>query len=162
MPTPETRSSAHTRGLRHRALHPRGGLGSSPGSQHSPWRGGVPGPVLLKVPNPTMAPDVLSLTLPESLARSSLKPPQSTVSGAPRLGPAASVRAPGPRPTAAQLEHLSTESGQHQSLLHDPHVCPKAWLRGPTGAATPDERMKASTHTQWLSPLIWCPGIMPS
>ena len=158
--------------LRREAVPTQGVCGivpSTPGEALAPPRavsthpgGGVPGPVLLKVPNPTMAPDVLSFTLPESLAHSSLKPPQSMVSGAPHLGPAASVRAPGPRPTAAQLEHLSTESGQHQSLLHDPHVCPKAWLRGPTGAATPDEWMKASTHTQWLSPLIWCPGITPS
>ena len=136
MPTPETRSSARTRGLQHRALHPRGGLGSSPRqSALTPWRG-VPGPVLLRVPIPTMVPDVLSLTLPKSLARFSLKPPQSTVSGSPPLSLAA-------RPIAAQLEHLPTESGQHQSLLHDPHVCPKAWLRGPTADATPDERMKA-------------------
>ena len=161
MPTPETRSSAHTRGLRHHALHPRGGLGSSPGSQHSPWRGGAR-PCPAEGPQPHHGPGCPLAHSSESLARSSLKPPQSMVSGAPHLGPAASVRAPGPRPTAAQLEHLSTESGQHQSLLHDPHVCPKAWLRGPTGAATPDERMKASTHTQWLSPLIWCPGITPS
>ena len=30
LPTPEMRSNARTRGLRHHALHPRGGLGPSP------------------------------------------------------------------------------------------------------------------------------------
>lgn len=110
-------------GLRHCALHPRGGLGSSPRqSVLTPWRGGGTRPVLLKVPNQTTAPDILSLILPKSLAHSSLKPPQSTVLGAPPLSPAAPIRAPGPRPTAAQLEHLPTETGRHQSLLHDPHV----------------------------------------